>query len=188
MRIRLNMATAPPETQRLFVVSTGLLGTLAIVALALLSWHTYTAWHHERDHRARMAAMDADLARLQQQRRGLEEFFTTSGTVQVRDRAAFLNALIQQRTFPWTRIFMDLEHILPEGVHVISIAPRMIGGRIEVKISVGASSDETKLKFLRAIEESKEFSRIQLNSEIHPSKPTDADQVRMELVAWYGTA
>jgi Tfp pilus assembly protein PilN len=188
MRVRLNLATAPARTQRRFVVGTGVLGALAFVALLSLSWHTYEAWQRDRAHREKMALVQTQLAQLQNQRRALEDFFALPETRQVRDRAEFLNGLIAQRSFPWTKIFMDLEHILPEGVHVISISPRMIAGRVEVKIVVGALSDETKLKFLRALEDAKEFSRIQLMSEIHPAAQAgDQDRVRLELVAWYVT-
>jgi Tfp pilus assembly protein PilN len=122
------------------------------------------------------------------QRAELEKNFGKPDTLQVREGAAFFNGLIAQRSFPWTKIFMDLEHILPEGVHVISISPRMIAGRVEVKIVVGAATDETKLKFLRSLEDSKEFSRVQLLSEVHPAaNPGDTDRVRLELLAWYVT-
>jgi Tfp pilus assembly protein PilN len=189
MKIRLNLATAPTETQRRFVVGTGLLGTLALAGLIWLSLHTYAALHRERDHRAKMAQLTAQIEGLRKQRHNLEEFFGRPETLQVRERAAFFNGLIAQRSFPWTKIFMDLEHILPEGVHVISISPRMVAGRVEVKIVVGAATDETKLKFLRALEGSKDFSRIQLLSEIHPvANPGDTDRVRLELVAWYVSA
>ena len=40
---------------------------------------------------------------------------------------------------------------------------------MEVKLTVGASSDDAKLKFLRALEESHQFSDIQLDSEL-PAK------------------
>lgn len=188
MRIRLNLATAPAETNRRFVLGTGALGLIGLAALGVLSWQTYTAWHRDRAHRALMAQLNAQMTQLAHERRGLEEFFTKSETLQLRDRAGFLNGLIEQRSFPWTKMFMDLEHVLPEGVHVVSITQRMISGRVEVKLVVGAASDETKLQFLRALEGSKEFSRIQLLSELHPTGQGETDKARLELIAWYGTS
>jgi Tfp pilus assembly protein PilN len=189
MRVRLNVATAPARTQRRFVAGSSILGAFAVLGLLYLSWHTYGAWQRERAHHAKMAAVQTQLLQLQDQRRGLEDFFARSDTRQVRDRAEFLNGLIAQRSFPWTKIFMDLEHVLPEGVHVISISPRMVGGRVEVKLVVGALSDESKLKFLRSLEDANEFSRIRLMNEVHPvAQPGDSDRVRLELVVWYVTA
>ncbi len=188
MKIRLNVATAPALTQRRFVVGTGLLGTLAVAALIFLSWHTYSAWQRERTHRERMSQISAEMTKLLGQRQDLQAFFNRPEMIQTRDRADFVNGLIQQRSFPWTKIFMDLEKVLPEGVHVTAISYRMIAGRVEVKIIVGASSDDAKLKFLRALEDAKEFSRIQLLSEIHPTGQGEVDRVRLEIVAWYVTA
>jgi hypothetical protein len=54
-----------------------------------------------------------------------------------------------------------------------------------VKLTVGASSDEAKLKFLRALEGSKEFNDIQLLSEHVPSGIEAGDQTVLELTAWY---
>ena len=60
---------------------------------------------------------------LQHQRQRLSTFFENADNVKRRQRAAYLNSLIQQRAFPWIKIFMDLERILPEGVRVVSIEP-----------------------------------------------------------------
>ena len=187
MKIRLNLATSPLESNRRFAVGAALVGTVAIGALLLLSWRVYTASRADRDHRVKMAALQRDIAQLHEQRRKLEEFFNQEENRELRDRAAFLNGLIEQRSFPWTKIFMDLERSLPEGVRVISIAPKMNAGRVEVRLAVGAASDEGKLKFLRALEGSRQFSRIQVLAETRPDRPAESDRVILELLAWYAT-
>ncbi len=58
-------------------------------------------------------------------------------------------------------------------------------GRVEVKLSISASSDESKLKFLKALEESPSFSRVQVITETRPNRPEQADRVVLQLVAWY---
>ena len=135
--------------------------------------------------RTRRVKVEQQLAELQRQRRELEAFFNLPQIREVRDRAAFLNGLITQRSFPWTKIFMDFERRLPEGVRVVSISPKMNEGRVEVKLVIGAASDEAKLKFLRALETSPEFSNIQLLAETRPNRPEQTDRVVLELVAWY---
>jgi len=71
----------------------------------------------------------------------------------------------------WTLMFMDLEHLLPDGVRVISIEPKQVPGHVEVKLSVGVTSDEAELKFERALEESKEFTEVQVQS-VHMANPS----------------
>ncbi len=187
MKVRLNLATAPLENKRRFISSAGLAGAVAIAALVFLSVHLYRGWRVDREMRRGTSRLEAEIVQFQKQRRDLDKAFQDPQTHQVMDRAAFLNSLIQQRSFPWTQIFMDLERELPEGVRVVNIAPRMHEGRVEVKLVVGASSDESKVKFLKTLEESPEFSRIQVQSETRPTRPGETDQVVLELVAWYKT-
>ena len=187
MRIRLNLATSPPENIRRFLAGTALAGGAAAILLIVLAWTSYSSWHSERDHRVRVTQYEARIAELREQRRELQDFFNRREVMQLSERAAFLNHLIEQRSFPWTKIFMDLERIQPVGVRVVSISPKMAGSLVEVRLVIGATSDEAKLNFLRALESSKEFSRIQLMAETRPNASAGGDVVQIELVAWYQT-
>lgn len=187
MKVRLNLATAPLETHRRFAAGAALVGSVAIFALVWLSWHAYKVRRADSELRVERAKLEQRMDTLRRERRELEQFFNRPDVLRVRDRAGFFNGLIEQRSFPWTKIFMDLERILPAGVRVVSIGPKMNAGRVEVKLVIGATSDEAKLNFLRALETSKEFSRIQLMSETRPTQPEQAGQVVLELVAWYAT-
>lgn len=188
MKARLNLATSPLETHRKFWLGAAVVGAVAGIALVLLAWHAVAVQRANNADRARRAAVQQQLADLQRQRRGLDSYFNLPQVREVRDRAAFLNGLISQRSFPWTKIFMDLERSLPVGVRVVSISPQMDAGRVEVKLVVGAMNDEAKLKFLRALESSPDFSNVQLIAETHPTRADEADQVRLELIAWYVTS
>jgi type IV pilus assembly protein PilN len=173
MKVRLNLSTSPLESNRRFAVASTVIGAIAIVALLILAYRTYSVWQSDKMLRARQSSLEEQIAKLQQQRQGLSAFFENPQTVQRRQRAAYLNSLIQQRAFPWIKIFMDLEHILPEGVRVVSIEP---------KLSV---SDESKLKFLKALESSPEFSHIQLLTESRPVRVDQFDRVLLSLQAQY---
>jgi hypothetical protein len=105
----------------------------------------------------------------------------------VLDRATFLNSLIGQRSFPWTKIFMDLEKTLPPGVRVVNISPKLNNGRALVDITIGAATDEGKIKFLESLEQSKVFSEIEVKGERHSDSGGALDKVVLELSAWYAT-
>ena len=103
------------------------------------------------------------------------------------DRAAFINTILDARSFNWTLMFMDLEHLLPDGVRVISIEPKQVPGHVEVKLSVGVTSDEAELKFERALEESKEFTEVQVQG-VHQASPSgnqSGDQKVVQLTTVY---
>jgi Tfp pilus assembly protein PilN len=185
MKIRLNLATEPLENHRRFLLGAALVAVVAFGLFAYLSRAAYLNWRETLEAREEQAEQQADIRDLQRMRRELDDYFRQAETRRVMDRAAFLGSLIQQRSFPWTQIFMDLERLLPDGVRVVSIAPRMEAGRVEVRLTVGATSDEAKLRFLRTLERAGEFRGVQVLSETRPARAADADQVMLELVAWY---
>jgi len=185
MKVRLNLASSPLQSNRRFALGSGILGTVAVVALLVLSYRTYSVWKSDKELRSRQDAFELQIGRLQQERQGLGAFFENQQTVQRRQRAAYLNSLIQQRAFPWIKIFMDLERILPEGVRVVSIEPKLAGDTVQLTFLVGAMSDESKLKFLKALETSPAFSHIELLSESRPDRAEQADRVVLSLQAQY---
>jgi len=118
--------------------------------------------------------MRQQLAKYESQRQELQRFFNQKDIASLHDRAVFLNGIIDARSFNWTRMFMDLERILPAGVHVISIEPKQYAGHAELKLTVAATSDEAKLKLLHALEQSKEFSEVQEVREYTPTQGNNA--------------
>jgi len=185
MKVRLNLSTSPLESNRRFTLGASVIGAIAIAALLGLSYRTYSVWQSDKALRGREDALQLQIAKLQQQRQGLSDFFENPQTVQRRQRAAYLNSLIQQRAFPWIKIFMDLERILPEGVRVVSIEPKLANDTVQLTVLVGAMSDESKLKFLKALERSPEFSHIELLSESRPARADQFDRVLLSLQAQY---
>ena len=188
MNIRLNLATQPLEGNRRFIVGATTIGTAALVAMLILSWHAYAAWRADKAYRAEETRLEGQMNALNADRGALEQFFNQPENVQRRERAAFLNSLIAQRAFPWTRIFMDLEQSLPEGVHVVNIEPRLVGDHLELRLLIGSANDEVKLKFLRALEGSSDFSAIEVLNEGRSERASDADHIVLSLVARYSAS
>jgi type IV pilus assembly protein PilN len=182
MRVRLNLATKAQETHRRFMVLAGLVAAVAGVVFLALGLHVYSIRNVDARLRAQSEATSRKIAELQAERADLERFFAQPENAKLHDRAAFLNSLIDGRSFNWTQMFMDLERILPGGVRVVSIEPKQAKGHVEVKLTIGASSDDAKLKFLRALEESHEFSEIQLDTDM-PAK--NGNQRVVALTAVY---
>jgi type IV pilus assembly protein PilN len=185
MKVRLNLATRPLLTHRRFLAGSSLLGVASLAIFIALGVHVVRARRANAEMRAKIADISRQVDQLQRQRKRLEDFFKLPENAQLHDRAAFINGLIDARSFNWTQMFMDLEDLLPSGVRVVSIEPKQEKGRIEVKLTVGASSDEAKLKLLKALEESKSFSDIQVNAVRLMPAIGSADPILVELTAQY---
>jgi Tfp pilus assembly protein PilN len=187
MKLRLNLSTAPRENKRPFIAAAALIGVIGAIALLFLSHAAYKSWRANRDIRVEIAHLESEIRANQQKQNTLDTYFQTPGAQQVLDRSSFLNSLIGQRSFPWTKIFMDLEQTLPPGVRIVTISPRLENGRAEVTLTVGASSDEARLKFLEALEKSKVFSKVQVRAEHRPEQTGGADKIILDLNVWYET-
>jgi type IV pilus assembly protein PilN len=187
MRARLNLATNPLISNRRFAVGASIIGTVAVVVMFGLAWHAYEFRRGDTAFRARQAELSSEINTLQAHRDDLAAYFNAPDAVQKRELSGYLNDLIAQRSFPWTKVFMDLERVLPEGVHVVTIQPSLVNGQVRLSLTVAAVNDDTKLEFLKALEKSPEFSRIEVLSVTKPNTPGGIDQVEMRLTAWYST-
>jgi type IV pilus assembly protein PilN len=182
MRVRLNLSTKPLESQRRFLAGAGLTAFVAAVVFVALGWHVYSVREAAAEGRARMEKIHQERAKYEAERNELRRFFEQKNVKGLSDRAAFINGIIVVRSFNWTQMFMDLEHILPAGVHIISIEPKQVSGHVELNLAFGAASDDVKLKFLRALESSKQFSDVREESDITAtaeSNPGDLKVVRL---------
>jgi hypothetical protein len=188
MKLRLNLSSAPQENNRPFLAGAALAGTLGLVALAILAHAAMRSWQANRSLRADTAHWEQEIRVNRQRQQVLKIYFQSPPAQRVLDRAAFLNSLIGERSFPWTKIFMDLEQTLPAGVRVVKISPKLVGGRAQVELEVGAASDEGKIEFLQAIEKSKVFSNLQVKQERRVDQPESPDRVMLTLSVWYTIA
>jgi Tfp pilus assembly protein PilN len=186
MKLRLNLSTSPRANHRPFLAASTAIGIFGLLCLLILSTAGLRTWRSNREIRSDMNRLESSIRSNRQKQIALENYFHSPQAQQVLDRANFLNSLIDQRAFPWTKIFMDLEDTLPPGVRVVSIAPKLENGRAIVQLTIGADTDSGKLKFLESLERSKAFSAIQVKNERHQEQ-AGQDKVVLELSAWYAT-
>jgi len=186
MKVRLNLATKALETHRKFLAASGIIGLVAGIVFLGLGWHVYSVRKADEALRVRAAQIRQEMIGLEQQRGELEHFFAQPENNKLHERSAFLNTLIDEQSLNWTQMFMDLEKILPPGVRVLSIEPTHDKGRVKVKLTVGASSDEAKLKFIHSLEESRTFTQVELvRDQTNQSGAPGIDHMEVELTAVY---
>ena len=188
MKVRLNLATNPLQTHRKFLAVSGLIGACAGIVFLALAWHVYSVRKANEALRVRAEAVRQEMVGLIRQRDELENFFKEEQNAKLNERSTFLNSLIDEQSLNWTQMFMDLEKILPIGVRLVSIEPAHLKGQVQVKLLVGAISDESKLKFVRALESSPAFKEVKVGYEkdVEPQPGRgDLDRVQIQLTVVY---
>jgi type IV pilus assembly protein PilN len=187
MEVRLNLATKPLESHRRFLASASLSAFVAAVVFAALGWHVYSVRRAATEVLARTARINEERAEFEAKRRELERYFKQKSIADIHDRAAFINGIIAVRSFNWTKMFMDLERILPGGVRIISVEPKQDSGHVELTLTFGAAGDDVKLQFIHALETSKQFSEVQIRSDVTPTMGNgpNNDQRVVQLSTYY---
>lgn len=99
-----------------------------VLAVGLSVWNVLRYGDFFRtvtSHRSRLADLEKEIGLAEQRANGLRDRI---GALQLDDgngTAVYLNGLIHQRIFPWSRLFDDIEDVLPKDVYLTSLSPQI---------------------------------------------------------------
>ena len=97
----------------------------------------------------------------------------------------FLNRLIARKNLSWTKLFADLEEMVPNNVHLVSLTPEFgTSGGIILRIDLEARSVDDASEFIHRLEKSPVFEGIVVSSE-QKRESTPASDVTIRLSAVY---
>jgi type IV pilus assembly protein PilN len=166
MRLDINLATRPYEDAREFWarwgIGVGLLGLLTAVLLgfAVLGWVKAG-----RDRQA-IRHLEEQIADRDRERAAAEQLLALDANRSTRDQSQFLNELIQRKSFSWTRVFEDLEKVMPSSLHVVSLKPELNEqNQLELEMKVAADNRAGAVDLVHRMEGSKHFQGAQLVQE-----------------------
>jgi len=183
MRLGINLATHPYEDPREFWSRWGLaLGLLAILTLALLGW-TVRSWTNAGRDRHYIGELQEKIAQRDRERTEAQGFLDMASNRSTRDQSQFLNSLIQRKAFSWTRIFEDLEQVMPPNLHVVSLRPELNEqSEMLLDMRVAGDSRAAAVELVHRMEGSRHFQSAQMVSETISENGTG---VAAEVIATY---
>jgi type IV pilus assembly protein PilN len=167
MRLDINLATRPYEDAREFWTRWGLgVGLLAVLTVLLLGW-TVKAWTEAGRDRHDIARLEAEIGERDSERAKAQAFLDLASNRSTRDQSQFLNGLIQRKAFSWTRVFEDLEQVMPPNLHVVSLRPELSDeNQMKLEMKVVGDSRSAAIELVHRMEGSKHFRDAQLLSEV----------------------
>src|SRR6478752_8277914 len=123
MRLDINLATRPYEDSGpLWLRWGGAVAALGLFTLILI-YSALSGFAAARKDRGLIEQREQQIAARDQQKAKAEEMLSLPANRGTRDRAQFLNDLFQRKSFSWTKVFEDLERVMPPRLHVVSIHP-----------------------------------------------------------------
>jgi len=187
MQININLATQPYEDSSRFWTYWGTGLALLGLATAMLVFLAGTSFINASKDRGQMSKLQTEIAAYDQDKGRAEAILNQPQNRTLRDRSRFLNELFQRKAFSWTRVFEDLERVMPARLHVVSIHPDMSADNgLEIKLVVAGDSREQALDLVRKMEGSKRFKQTQIESERSEATATsNGDRVQFDISALY---
>jgi type IV pilus assembly protein PilN len=187
MRVDINLATQPYEDARRFWFRWGgALAGLGVITLLLLVV-TINGWVSARKDRQMISQYEAQIATREKERTDAQALLNLSQNTTTRDRSQFLNDLFQRKSFSWTRVFEDMERVMPPRLHVVSIRPEQApGNELEIKLVVAGDSRDRALDLVSKMESSQHFRDTYIEEELsEQANANSADSVQFHISALY---
>jgi len=186
MRVDINLATRPYEdSSSLLLRWGGALAALSLFTLVLL-YMVGVGWAAARKDRSLIALREQQIAARDQEKAKAEAILNLPENRSTRDRSQFLNDLFRRKAFSWTRVFEDLERVMPARLHLVSIQPATASdNQLEFKLVVAGESRERALELVRKMESSQRFQQTQIQQESSQGGQTKGDNVQFDITAVY---
>jgi type IV pilus assembly protein PilN len=190
MRIDINLASQPYEDARRFWTHWGAALALLGLTTILLGFLAITRFINASHERKEIADMESVIAQFDQEKSRAEATLNQPQNRVTRDRSRFLNDLFARKAFSWTRLFEDLERVMPAHLHVVSINPNISrDNNIELKLVVGGETSEQARDLVRKMEASKRFRETRIESEKtredREGAGENTDRVKFDISAFY---
>jgi type IV pilus assembly protein PilN len=188
MHLDINLASHPYEDLRKFWFAWGgALSGLGIVTIALL-YFTATGWVDARKDKQLMRQYQAEIAARDREKADAQALMNMPQNASTRDRSQFLNGLFYRKAFSWTRVFEDLEQVMPPRLHVVSIHPEQTeDNAVEIKLVVAGDSRDRAIELARKMEASQHFQQTRIEEETVATggSSSPGDVVQFHISALY---
>jgi type IV pilus assembly protein PilN len=171
MRIPINLASQPFRRDRAVLVASGALGALLIVLLVFLLSLNRLESGQVAQTRQEIARLESQIRALSAQQARQDAILRKPENAEVLERSLFLNALLYRKGISWTRIFADLEKVVPYNVRIMAIRPSVAGpNQVSLEMTVGAEALAPVIELLKNLEGSPSFGQVYSHSVLPPTQ------------------
>jgi type IV pilus assembly protein PilN len=170
-KIGINLASEPFQRHRPMIVASAVAATMLTCLLGLLIYLSVMESGQAVETREEISRLQLRLGKLTGEQARLEGVLRQPANAEVLQRSVFLNSLIYAKGISWTRLFDDLEKVMPHNVRLISIRPQVNEqNQVMLDMLVGAESSEPVIDFLMRLQSSPQFGDTLIHTRVPPSQ------------------
>jgi type IV pilus assembly protein PilN len=170
--IPINVAREPFRRDRPMLVALSA-GCIVLAILLVIAISTITSQRRQAaDTRVAIDRINAQLRVVAGEQGKLDATLRKPENAEVLERSLFLNTLIERKGISWTRIFADLEKVMPYNLRLVSVRLPEIDSQNQVMLDMVVSSKEVApvLDLLKRMEASPQFGPTSVVNSLPPSQ------------------
>jgi type IV pilus assembly protein PilN len=169
--VPINLASEPFRSDRPIIVLGWAAGAVLGGLFLFLSTMAWIQRSEAADSREALAKARQQLALLNAGQAKLEAEMRDAANAQALEHSLFYNALLQRKGISWTRLFADLEKVMPHNVRLITVRPQVTGdNQVVLDMVVGSQAAEPVIDMLMRLEGSPRFGATAVSSWLPPTQ------------------
>jgi len=172
IRVPINLASEPFRRDRPILVALSAVAVFGFVLLGIQVSTILSERHEAADTLVTIDRLNAQLRTIDSAQARLNATLRRPENAEVMERSLFLNTLIERKAISWTRIFADLEKVMPYNVQLVQVRLPEVDTQNQVLLDmvVGAKEVGPVLDLLKRLEASPQFGPVNLQNSMPPSQ------------------
>lgn len=174
---QINLASQPFRAERAQTAVLAAVCAALAVSLVVLGG---LILHERSDALGLRQRLNAETAELKKMQRDQARFSTVLGKPENADvfaTSVFLNEVIARRGLSWTRVFKDLETVMPDNMRLLGVhLPQTVAdegtgtNRVQLDMQVGTTQQDAVIGLLKRLEQSRLFGAATLVNQTPPTQ------------------
>ena len=182
VRYPINLSSEPFRRDRAVTIFASVAAGLLAVTLVLLVLMIVNERQAKSDLVAAIAQTEKQVAGMASEQATLEASMRKVENADVLERSVFLNTLIARKGISWSRLFADLEQVMPHNVRLVALRPQANAkNEIQLEMTVAAQSIEPVIDLLKRMENSTVFTVPSMATMLPPSQSEPLYRYRVSV-------
>lgn len=183
MRVPVNLSTEPFHRDRPVVAAAMALGLLLLATLGLQIFLIVSQRGQNSTTRNALERLNSQLTTITREQGRLDGTLRRPENAEVLQRSVFLNTLIERKAISWTKLFADLEKVVPPEVRLIAVRLPQINSENQVLLdmTVGAKEAGPVLEMLKHLENAAQFGPTTVLNTLPPSQTDPLFRYRVSV-------
>jgi type IV pilus assembly protein PilN len=170
MKIPVNLASQPFRHDRAMLIGSSVIAIVMMCTLYMLISLARIDHKNKIQSLRQLKEEQQKLALVQKDQAAVDSELRQPQNTAVLERSVLLNEILLRKGISWTRIFSDLEKIVPYNVQVLQIRPQLDNlNRVYLQMVIGADQTTQLNSFLQKLEASDVFGATTVTTIVPPS-------------------